>query len=122
MSWVNNLNSTNWKIFAGVSMAHIVVVTACAMEVAGAHFNEIILLELLTFIAAWAGISYAQFAKQRTTEIISAPKALAENTSSTTVTTAALTSGLEVPPQVQPGISGVLRSRDRRRTGLEPDD
>lgn len=67
MNWLNDFNSTNGKIIAGITMAHIVIITVCWMEAAGKHFNEILLLEVLTFIAAWAGLSYVQFAKKRDT-------------------------------------------------------
>lgn len=67
MKWLNDFNSTNGKIVAGIVMAIMVVGTVCGMEIAGRHFNEIVLLEVFTFIATWAGISYAQFAKKRDT-------------------------------------------------------
>ena len=67
MNWLNDFNSTNGKILASIFMAIFVVMTVCLMEVADKHFNEILLLELLSFIAAWAGISYVQFAKKRDT-------------------------------------------------------
>lgn len=96
----NNINSTNAKIFAGILFSLIVVCTACGMEIAGKHFNEILLLELLTFCATWAGISYAQFRTKRTTEKLLPPETTvaADNTRADNGEPAREPDPIELPP------------------------
>lgn len=67
MNWLNDFNSTNGKIIAGITMAHIVIITVCWMEMQGRHFDSVLLIECLGFVGLWAGISYAQFVKKRET-------------------------------------------------------
>lgn len=108
---LSNWNSTSGKTLAGISMAHIVLITVCAMEVAGRHFNDILLLELLAFVAAWAGISYQQFKTKRETEIVTPPQTMAENAPATSTRVTDTPQPVGRPhPDTDPAIVGALSS------------
>lgn len=79
MRWLNEVNSTNLKIFTGCVMAVELITAAIVLEAAGKHFNEVLFLECAALVTAWAGVSYMQFAKKRETTIITPPQVTAEN-------------------------------------------
>lgn len=73
MRWLNEFNSTNAKILAGIVMGLGVTVLFCTAVANGWDIPEVALGEMLTFIAAWAGISYLQFAKKRDSFVAPSP-------------------------------------------------
>lgn len=81
-SWVTTFSSTNWKIATGMFMSVATMFFYFGSEmhcIWGITYSEKVLSSScrpidstnfglwLAFVAAWAGISYAQFAKKRST-------------------------------------------------------
>ena len=71
--WVTGLASTNWKIAIGMLMSMCTMVfyfsseIRCRWEAACRPIDSTNFGLWLTFVAAWAGLSYVQFAKKRDT-------------------------------------------------------
>ncbi len=79
MNWINNINTTNLKIVTGCVAFWQLVTSVIIFEFLGKHFNEVLFLEASALVTAWAGVSYAQFAKKRDTTIVTPPQTTAEN-------------------------------------------
>jgi len=79
MNWINSVNTTNLKIVTGCIAFWQLVTSVIIFEFLGKHFNEVLFLEAAALVTAWAGVSYAQFAKKRDTTIVTPPETTAEN-------------------------------------------
>lgn len=81
--WVNDLSTTNFRIFVSIVLAVIVVLTLLIGVVLNKPMQTDIVVTIVTFVAAMLGIDLTQFVMKRKTEIVTPPQVTAENATPT---------------------------------------
>lgn len=71
--WIDELASTNFKIIVGAFMSVCTMIFYFAGTILGRSIDSVNFGLWLGYVAAWAGLSYVQFAKKRDTYAAPSP-------------------------------------------------
>lgn len=85
--WIRNLPSTNYKAFISIWLSVAVVMIFTLSIALQVDLQTEAVYAVFIFLGGLVGADVTQFVMKRKTEIITPPAALAENTTTTTIST-----------------------------------
>ncbi len=88
--WIRNLPSTNYKAFISIWLSVAVVMIFTVSIALKVELQTEAVYAVFIFLGGLVGADVTQFVMKRKTEIITPPAAMAENTTTTTVTSPTL--------------------------------